>query len=418
LGIIFYQLFLWLFAAGVRVASLFNTKARLWVRGRKNLLQKIRESCAGYSGPGTIWMHCASLGEFEQGRPVLEQLRLTHPGYRLVLTFFSPSGYEVRKNYTGADHIFYLPADSPAHARELLDNINPSLVIFVKYEFWYYYLSQIAKRRIPLLLISAIFRPGQPFFNWWGGLHRRMLQCFTHLFVQDAASAELLKNIIPADRISVAGDTRFDRVAAIAADAAPVPVVAAFCGQSPVLVAGSTWPEDEQHLQTALQQHPQLKYVIAPHEIGAAHIEQVLQLFPGAVRYSVAEKEGVSANARVMIIDNIGMLSRLYQYGRYAYIGGGFGKGIHNILEAAVYGIPVFYGPAFEKFREARELRDTGAGIPVANGAALSEQLETLEKNAALYAQLCHKAGAYVRENKGATGMILSFIQAKRLLTN
>ncbi|MDF2385193.1 hypothetical protein JMG10_27225 [Nostoc ellipsosporum NOK] len=418
MGIIFYQLFLWLFGAGVRVASLFNAKAKLWVRGRRDLLQQIRESCAGYSGPGTIWMHCASLGEFEQGRPVLEQLRLTHPGHRLILTFFSPSGYEVRKNYAGADFVFYLPSDSPAHARALLDSIRPSLVIFVKYEFWYYYLSEVAKRGIPLLLISAIFRPGQPFFQWWGGLHRRMLHSFTHLFVQDSASADLLKNIIPADRISIAGDTRFDRVAAIAADAAPVPVVNSFCGNSPVLVAGSTWPEDEQHLRAALQQHPHLKYVIAPHEIGAAHLEQVMQLFPGAARYSIAEKEGIPAGARVLVIDNIGMLSRLYQYGRYAYVGGGFGKGIHNILEAAVYGIPVFYGPAFEKFREARELRDTGAGIPFNNGAELSAQLDLLENNNVRYAELCEKAGAYVRENKGATGMILSFIQANRLLTN
>lgn len=418
MGIIFYQLFLWLFGAGVRVASLFNTKARQWVRGRKGLVQHIRETCAGYSGPGTIWMHCASLGEFEQGRPVLEQLRISHPGYRLILTFFSPSGYEVRKNYTGADHVFYLPADSPANARALLDILQPSLVIFVKYEFWYHYLSRIAGKKIPLLLISAIFRPSQPFFRWWGSLHRRMLHCFTHLFVQDAASAELLKDILPLEKVSIAGDTRFDRVAAIAANAAPVPVVASFCGNSPVIVAGSTWPEDEQHISTALQHHPSLKCVIAPHEIGADHINKIMQLFPEAVRYSVAEKEKVPAQARVLIIDNIGMLSRLYQYGRYAYIGGGFGKGIHNILEAAVYGIPVFYGPAFEKFREARELRDTGAGIPFANGTELSEHLTTLEKDTGKYQELCARAGAYVQENKGATGTILSFIQANRLLTN
>ncbi len=417
LGILLYDIFLWLYAAAIRIASLFNVKARKWVAGRKNIHARIAAATAGQSP--VVWMHCASLGEFEQGRPLLEEIRKQYPSCKLLLTFFSPSGYEVRQSYPGADWVFYLPPDSRRHARLFLDAVNPAVVIFVKYEFWYHYLHAVHRRRIPLLLVSAIFRKKQPFFAWYGGLHRRMLRCYSHIFVQDAASRSLLQTIVAPEKITVAGDTRFDRVAAIAANPAPLPAVEIFCKDAPVLVAGSTWPEDEQVLREALGLLPSLKLLLAPHEIDTSHLQQLREAFPDAVFYSAAQDDTEAlAGARILVIDNIGMLSRLYRYAFVAYVGGGFGKGIHNVLEAAVYYKPVFFGPAFQKFREAVELAREKGAFPIQDAEQLHSQVSIFMENREAYEAACHQAGSYVNGQQGATALILHYIQEKRLLTS
>ena len=414
MGVLFYNIFLLLFRIGIGVAAVFNPKARQWIAGRKDIFRRLRAAFA--DRPPVIWVHCASLGEFEQGRPVIEGLRRQYPRYQILLTFFSPSGYENRKNYGGADHIFYLPADGPANAREFLDIVNPSLVIFVKYEFWYYYLKKIRYRNIPLILVSALFWEKMSFFKWYGAMQRKMLSRFDHLFVQNDESRRLLAGIGLEHLTTVSGDTRFDRVAEIASTTASVPQVERFIGtDNRVIVAGSTWPADEQLLQKVLAANADMKLVIAPHEITEKHMEQVEALFPGSERFTMLSE---TPTARVLIIDNIGMLSRLYQYGYVSYIGGGFGKGIHNTLEAAVYGRPVFFGTVYHKFREAGELIVSRAGFSISNAQEMISILEGFKKDPETYRASANAAAAYVTENKGATGRILLYIQEKRLLTS
>ncbi|MEO7523922.1 MAG: glycosyltransferase N-terminal domain-containing protein, partial [Ferruginibacter sp.] len=353
---LFYNLFLFLYSAGIRIASLFNEKARLWTRGRNKF-----PDLPFYDK--VIWMHCASLGEFEQGRPVLEAMRKKYPSYKMVLSFFSPSGYEIRKNYAGVDSIIYLPIDNIINAKKLISAIKPSLVIWVKYEYWFYYLTELKKRGIPVILISGIFRDSQPFFKWHGGIWKQMLGCFDQIFVQNERSKDLLKDIGIEKNVSIGGDTRFDRVIAIAEKKDPVQFIMAFVEGRQVLVAGSTWEDDEVELIHYVKSHPEIKFIIAPHEIDQENLDDVKKEFPNAIFYSqIATGIIVPENINVLIIDNIGMLSKLYQYADIAYVGGGFGKdGIHNILEAAVYGKPVIFGPVYEKFAEARELVDAGA---------------------------------------------------------
>lgn len=422
LGLIFYNLFLLLFKVGIRVAALFYPKARKWVNGRKRIFQRLEEAIQ--PGAPVIWMHCASLGEFEQGRPLLEALRRQYPTHRLLLTFFSPSGYEVRKNYTGADWVFYMPMDGPRNARRFLEIVRPSLVIFVKYEFWFYYLKKVRYRNIPLILISALFWEKMGFFKWYGAIQRKMLSRFNQLFVQDKHSFHLLNQINMGQITTVCGDTRFDRVLAVARQAADVPVVAAFAGTTPTLVAGSTWPQDEQLLETVCGKMPagSLKLVLAPHDISENRISYIEKLFPDAIRYSSIKNNNLSSgqweHARVLIIDNIGLLSSLYRYGMACYIGGGFGKGIHNTLEAAVYGKPLLFGPVFHKFREARQLIAAGAAYSVATAGEAGTHLQTWMQDK----KACEKAGKaaadYVAANLGATQIILDYIQEKRLLIN
>ena len=381
-----------------------------------------------------IWMHCSSLGEFEQGRPVLEGLRREYPGCRIVLTFFSPSGYETKKDYKGADHIFYLPLDSPKNARQLVNLIKPDLVLWVKYDYWYYFLAELKKKNIPVLLISGVFRPDQPFFHWYGRLHRYMLECFTHLFVQTEGSKVLLGKLRLTEQVSVSGDTRFDRVIEIAEGGDPLPVIAAFCGDRPVVVAGSTWEEDEEELDHYANTHPELRFVVAPHEIGEDRLREVEALFRHAVRYSVWEKRGTgegSQGARnsgaaspagwpepnVLIIDNIGMLSRLYRYATITYVGGGFGDdGVHNVLEAAVYGKPVVFGPVIEKYIEAVELTESGGGLIIDSALEAEKVFDRLLQDP----QECREAGEasrnYVHSKKGATGRIIRYITMKNFL--
>ncbi len=373
-----------------------------------------------------IWMHCASLGEFEQGRPVLEGIRQQYPGYKILLTFFSPSGYEIRKNYDGADWIFYLPMDGPANAKRFLDIAHPSLVIFVKYEFWYYYLGTARKRNIPLLLISAAFRKNQPFFRWYGGLHRKMLRCFTHIFVQNNLSLQLLDKTGFSGVSSLAGDTRFDRVSQIAGKFEPIPVIERFAEKKKLFIAGSTWPEDEIAIQRAFAgiHNPSLKLIIAPHEVNEKHIAALLNLFPGAVRFSqLSSAPSQSPASDVLIIDNIGMLSRLYHYAWITYVGGAMSKrGIHNVLEAAVYDKIVLFGHEYEKNPEVIELVKSGGGISIhdlqKNGDLLRQVTEVLLSGKEEYVLRSRAAGDFVRANRGATLHILQFIQEKRLLIN
>ncbi|MGZ8557347.1 MAG: 3-deoxy-D-manno-octulosonic acid transferase [Chitinophagaceae bacterium] len=441
----FYNIFLLLFKAAVPIAALFNGKAQKWVRGRSNIFGKLETAIAG--NDKIIWIHCASLGEFEQGRPVIDQLRIRHLSYKLLLTFFSPSGYEIRKNYDGVDWVFYLPADGPQNAKRFMQIIKPSLVIFVKYEFWYYYLKEIKKSDTPLLLISALFREGSIFFKWYGGLQRKMLSFFDHLFVQNETSKKLLDSIGFANISSVCGDTRFDRVIEIAEKFTPIPAIEKFLGNHKTLVAGSTWPQDEQVLQKAITtiNDPSLKLIIAPHEINKEHIAQVQKLFPDSILYSQLTKgDGQQAidnkqlainnpssnvhypnilisqypNINTLIIDNIGILSRLYYYAYITYTGGGFGKGIHNTLEAAVYGKPVLFGPVYNKFQEAIDLINNGGAISINNSEDCISAIQKLIQDDNTYAGICEKSKGYVYANSGATKKIMNYIQEKRLLTN
>lgn len=404
------------YRGSIFIASIWNKKARLWVSGRKNIFESLSKEFQIKQSKIT-WFHCSSLGEFEQGRPVIEKIKSQYPDTKILLTFFSPSGYEIRKNYKQADWVFYLPTDSASHAKKFLDIVNPDLVIFVKYDFWYYYLKACNERKIPLLLISAIFRKNQPFFKWYGNLHRKMLHCFTCLFVQDEESKTLLQKL-ETNEVIVSGDTRMDRVLDIADRFLPIEKIADFCGNAPVLVAGSTWPADEKLLKEVSATFPDLKMIIAPHEIHHQHLEDLKKLFPATVFFSSIQTTNKEIhNSNCLVIDNIGMLSGLYFYATLTYIGGGFDQGIHNVLEAAVYGKPVIFGPRFEKFREASDLVRAGAGFSIRNKEDLENQIRLLLNDVNIYHSASKNAKAYLQDNKGATAKILQYIQENRLLT-
>ena len=376
-------------------------------------------------------MHCASLGEFEQGRPVIEALRDQYPDITVIITFFSPSGYEIRKDYGGADHVFYLPMDSSVHARRFIDLVNPNLVLWIKYDYWYYYLRELRKRKIPALLISPLFRSDQPFFKWYGNIHRLMLDSFHAFFVQNELSRQLLETIGISHSVIVSGDTRFDRVTDIANAVEPMPVVEAFCDGHTVIVAGSTWEEDEEELDHYANTHTDIRFVIAPHEIEEDHLRDMERLFRHSVRYSVLEKQIGNKKAagyaifehlqttNVLIIDNIGMLARLYAYGKICYVGGGFGDdGVHNVLEAAVYGKPVVTGPVIEKFVEVMELAEAGGVIIIDNALEAESVFSRLLDNEEEYAFHGQAARDYVYARRGATERIVHYIQENRLLTS
>jgi len=400
-----YNIGIRLYRAGVSLAAFTgNAKARLWLEGRKDWRKKIHVDA------GVIWVHAASLGEFEQGRPVLEAIHNKYPDSRIVLTFFSPSGYEVRKNYPVADHIFYLPLDTRQNARDFIAILQPKLAIFIKYEFWYHYLTALYKNNIPVLLISGIFRPDQAFFKFYGGMFRRLLKKFNWLFVQNEASLDLLSGI-GVKNASLAGDTRFDRVWDLLEEAPPVPGIKEFIAGRKAVIAGSTWHADEVVLAGWWQERADRCLIIAPHEVDESHIQQLLGLFPGAVRYSSLRP------GSVLIIDNVGILSALYRYAAVTYVGGGFGKeGIHNILEPATYSKPVVFGPVFNKFPEAAGLLALGGAISVDHQFAMNREMEALLEDESLCARTGQIAGRYVADNKGATGKILHYIQEKNLI--
>lgn len=388
----------------IRIASLINKKAAAWIEGRKGIF-KIMEARLDKNKHYT-WFHFASLGEFEQGRPVLEMLKTANPETSILITFFSPSGYEIRKNYPLADHVFYLPADTKSNAREFIRLINPSIAIFTKYEYWYHYFEELHRNKTPLYIISGIFRKEQPFFKWYGSLHRQMLQWVTHFFVQNESSKKLLSEI-GIRNVTVSGDTRFDRVAYNAGHATEVKIVKEFLADSMVFIAGSTWPEDESIIAPLTILYPDWKFIIAPHEVSSDRIAELVKLFPDSIKYS--EINSSRSEHQILIIDNIGILSSLYQYGHIAYIGGGFGAGIHNTLEAAAFGLPVIFGPNYEKFMEARELIGKGAAFTIKNREGLQLCMKTLEQENSRK-QSGSIAQEYVSGNTGATQIILNYI--------
>lgn len=364
-------------------------------------------------------MHAASLGEFEQGRPLLEKIKTNDPEVKILLTFYSPSGYEIKKDYPGADYIFYLPMDGARNARELINWVNPQLVLWVKYEFWFHYLNELRKRKIPLLLVSGIFRDDQPFFQSYGKFWRKMLACFSHIFVQNAESKILMESIGLESNVSVSGDTRFDRVISIAGAFDPVPLVEKFCEGHRVIVAGSTWEDDEVELIHYAKANPGIRFVIAPHEIDKENIKDVKKEFPKAILYSELASGKSMGDANCLIIDNVGMLSRLYHYAYIAYVGGGFGEdGIHNILEAAVFGKPVVFGPIYDKFIEADELIAEGGAISISNALELEQVFNRLFNHETEYKWRADVAEKFVEIKAGATQKIFDYIQANRLLTN
>ncbi|QMU27947.1 3-deoxy-D-manno-octulosonic acid transferase [Adhaeribacter radiodurans] len=408
LGIQFYGLLL-------QTTAPFHTKAGKWITGRQNFFPAMKDKLAGNKQP-VIWFHCASLGEFEQGRPVIERIKQEYPEYKVALTFFSPSGYEVRKNYAGADYIFYLPLDTAANARKFVELLQPRLAVFVKYEFWYHYLLELHQRQIPVISISAIFRENQLFFKSYGGFYRNILKLFTHIFTQNENSAQLLKQG-GINHVTIAGDTRFDRVLQTAAQAQQIPIVANFTNLEPVFIIGSSWPADMHVLLPFIQENlSAMRFIIAPHEIHSDEIEKLLQNFAGkAIRYSLAQPDTVSSY-RVLIIDNVGLLASLYRYGTYAYIGGAFGKGLHNTLEAAVFGLPLFFGPAFTKFQEAIDLVTLQCAFPVQNTSELRDKFEKINGDPEKRKHIKETAIHYLAQHAGATTKILAACQ--QWLTN
>ncbi len=407
-----YRLFLFFYPLGIRIASLWNEKAQKWLQGRQNWQAKLLAKVA--ADASYIWVHCASLGEFEQGRPIIEAIKQQQPNSKIVLTFFSPSGYEVRKNYTGANIVCYLPIDSPSNARHFLDCIKPSLVIFVKYEFWFYYLKEVKQRQIPLLLVSGIFRSNQTFFKAYGDFNRQMLSSFSHFFLQNDASGQLLSSI-GFTNYTVCGDTRFDRVVNIAQTFEPIQIIETFINHKPTVVAGSTWTEDDEEIDHFANTNPNIKFIIAPHNIIKDRIEECLTLYKNAVTFSAyAQNPTAQTNANVLIIDNVGMLSRLYKYATICYVGGGFGDdGVHNVLEAAVYYKPVVFGPVYDKFIEAEELEIHGGGFSIDNALELENLFSKLLTDNNFYQQAAEKAGQYVASKTGATAVIMKHINTK-----
>lgn len=391
----------------IRMLAPFHKKASLFVSGRKSWLPRLQAALSGEAP--YIWFHCSSLGEFEQGRPVMEAIKKDYPQYKLVLTFFSPSGYEIRKNYALADVVCYLPSDTRRNASLFVETVHPAMVFFVKYEFWYHFLHTLSGRNIPVYLISGIFRKEQRFFTAmpWGSWFRKMLRYFSHFFLQDEFSARLLEGI-GLKNLTISGDTRFDRVAAIVNSSQLFPIVDKFRGNKPVLVAGSTWEPDEKLLVPFINQNHDLKYIIAPHEISETHISRLVSMLEKpTVLFSLADPADIHF-AEVIIVDSVGWLSALYRYGSYAYIGGGFGAGIHNILEAATFGMPVFFGPRYKKFREACQLTEKGGAFPVNNTGEFIQAISRFLNDPAQWEKAASLSGDYVKNNKGATEIILA----------
>lgn len=414
---IIYWLAIQLYAIAVRIAALFNPKARSFIAGREGLLSTIRYALVNERRP-RVWIHCASVGEFEQGRPLIVQLREKYPNYAFVLTFFSPSGYELRKDYEGVDYVFYMPFDGVYNAKRFVKMVAPELAVFVKYELWYFYLKQLAKRGVPTILASAIFRKKQLFFKWYGFLHRRMLNVFDHIFVQDKGSLHLL-NGINVDNVSISGDTRFDRV--INANKQiefSHSIIDSFTQNHKVIVAGSTWPADERLLKEVINRIPEKwKLILVPHEVHNAHIEYIETLFKEqTTRWTTYEEN--HADKKVLIIDKMGLLLKLYQFADVAWIGGGVGKtGLHNTLEAAVFGKPIIHGENYSKFKEAKDLIELNASFAVRKATEVIDLLTLWEKDKASYNLACKNAQDYVLSNAGATDTIMDYIEAKKLLT-
>jgi 3-deoxy-D-manno-octulosonic-acid transferase len=412
-----YDAFISLYPLAVKIASPFNAKASLWKNGRKGIFEKMQDAIDHSSE--TIWFHCSSLGEFEQGRPVIEKLKALYPSHKILLTFFSPSGYEVRKNYDQANYVFYLPIDSEKNAVKFFDIVQPVLAVFVKYEFWHYYLHEAKNRNVSLLLISAIFLKHQTFFSKKGHFYRQMLACFTRLFVQNQESVDLLKTIGFTENVSLAGDTRFDRVVEIAEQFKPIEIIESFIKNPDTIVAGSTWSEDDKRLSEYANHKENVSFIIAPHDITKDRISECLKIYKQSILFSSLAQGTLPKGKNTIIIDNIGMLSRLYKYGTITYVGGGFGKdGVHNVLEAAVYGKPVVFGPEYKKYVEAIELVATTGATSIKDTSELEIVFDKMLQKDAKYYEKSKASLNYVYSKRGSTEKILQFIHENRLLTN
>jgi len=405
--LLLYRFGLSIFYILMKFASLWHPKAKLWVNGRQHWEEELRSKVGKIES--SVWFHFASLGEFEQGRPVLEALKKAEPETNIVISFFSPSGYEIHKNYPLAKAVCYLPLDSPRNAQKLIALIKPKYAVFTKYEYWFYFFRTLQQQHIPLYLVSAIFRQNQVFFKCYGGFYRQMLGFISYFFVQNEESKTLL-NSLGITKVVVSGDTRFDRVAENAKNKIKLKEIEAFCGSQKVLVAGSTWPADEALLNSIIENYTDWKFIIAPHEIAETNLKQLeKQLIGKTIRYSNLQGAKLTL-PQVLIIDNIGLLSSLYSFGHVAYIGGGFGKGIHNTLEAAAFGLPVIFGPNYQKFQEAKDLIELKAGFSISNQAELNDCFNLLQ--AGTHKEAGKQAKAYVDSQKGATTQILKKILA------
>ena len=406
-----YNIGICIYVRCIALAARWYPKARLWCEGRRGLFERM--AAAVSAGDRIVWIHSASLGEFEQGRPVIERIREQHPEYKILLTFFSPSGYEIRKNYEGADYVFYLPADMPSQVRRFLDIVRPEIAIFVKYEYWLNMLAELRRRNIRTYIISAIFRRNSVFFRFYGGLWRRALRSFETIFVQNPESAELLAGI-GFENVKVAGDTRFDRVAKIAGQARRIDLIDRFCGQNRVFIAGSTWAPDEELLLHLINDNPSVKFIVAPHEMNEERIAHLCAgVKGGAIRYTKCTPLTSFGSKQMLVLDTVGVLASAYGYASWAYIGGGFGVGIHNTLEAAAFGLPIAFGPNYGKFREARELVALEAAASVSDYEGLSRWFAPLRDNEEYLRKVSRKAREYTVRNQGATDIIVENIFQK-----
>lgn len=410
-----YSISVSLYNIFLRLVSFFNQKARDWFYGRREIFTKLSDVFtphhAGEQPAPIIWIHCASLGEYEQGRPIIQDIKKKFPGFIILLTFFSPSGYNNKANSSEADYVFYLPIDSLKNARRFIKIVSPSLAIFVKYEFWYNYLNELFKNKIPVYTVSAIFRPDQHFFKWYGGWFRTHLRKINRIFVQDSESAELL-NMIDINNVTVSGDTRFDRVSTIADGEFNLHEISDFTKDIPTIVAGSTWPPDEELLSKLYEKlKGRIRIIIAPHEVNSHHINELKNRFKGSVVLYSEFNDNSKVGKDILIIDSIGLLSKLYHYATITYVGGGFGVGIHNTLEAAVYGKPVLFGPNYRKFKEANELVHFSGAVPITSASELIDTVSSFLDSPEKLMSYSDAAGNYVKERKGATELVMKEIE-------
>ncbi len=403
-----YNLGIRLYYVLILVASVFNEKAKLWLAGRKQLITRLKNEID--INEDIVWVHASSLGEFEQGRSVIEELRIKYPSYKILLTFFSPSGYEIRKDYEGADYIFYLPLDTRRNAKQFIEVVNPKLVFFIKYDYWYNFFKELNSKKIPVYMISAIFRENQIFFKWYGSWYKKALKFVTHFYLQNNKSLELL-NSIGLENGTVSGDTRFDRVYKIAMGSKQLPLIEKFKQNNKICVCGSTWGKDEELLVNYINDSDNgYKYIIAPHEVSKSNITRISNsLKKSYLKYSEATETNV-ITADVIIIDSIGILSSVYRYAEIAYIGGGFGKGIHNTLEAATFGMPIIFGPNYNKFQEAKDLINIGCAYSINNFNSLKNVFNNLLSDKKLLNQNSLDSKNYISNKKGATEIIFSNI--------
>lgn len=406
LGVYFYYLF-------ILFASLFNRKASLWITGRRSQESLLK---APLPTAKRIWFHFASLGEFEQGRSVLEKINAEYPSYKIIISFFSPSGYEIRKNYVLAEKVYYLPLDTKNNAKEFIAHINPSLIIFNKYEYWFHYFNEAKKRGIPLFVISSIFREDQLFFKSYGSFQRKILRLVRYFFVQNQQSKTLLESIKIQNSV-VAGDTRFDRVYEHSLNPMEDNCINEFCANAEVFVAGSTWPKDEELILEFSKSFQKLKLIIVPHEVNSSTVSSLQKLFgSNAGLYSEYKNTTIPSSINILIVDTVGLLNSIYKKAKYTYIGGGFGVGIHNTLEAAAYGKPIFFGPNYQKFSEAKELIANGAAKSISTSRELIDAIQYLENTTNEYLNVCNTAKQYVFTQKGATSIILNYLEKENYL--